>query len=82
MTASPATPELVAELNERLDAWEAALIGLESPASVQSRRMLENYRRTLARDLTRGIERVPASELRRAIATAEAATRQLHPTSE
>ena len=77
MTGTPATPELAAQLSERLDLWEAALSGLESPASVQSRRMLENYRRTLARDLARGIERVPAAELQRAIATAEAATRQL-----
>lgn len=80
MTGDPATPELVAQLSERLDLWQGALEGLESPASVQSRRMLETYRRTLARDLKRGIERVPASELHRAIATAEAATRQLQQT--
>lgn len=101
MSGLPATPELAAQLTQRLDLWDAELKRLEAepspsegataPASgnasvkntsaqntlAQSRRLLENYRRTLGRDLSRGLERVPAAELFRAIATAEASTAQL-----
>lgn len=79
-----ATPEQAARLSELLDTWEARLGRLEArpelqgtPPLTQSRRILENYRRTLAADLSRGIGRVPATELFRAISTAEASLKQL-----
>lgn len=79
-----ATPEQAAQLTELLDTWEAQLGRLEArselrgtPALAQSRRILEAYRRTLAADLSRGIERVPATELFRAISTAQASMKQL-----
>ena len=79
-----ATPEQAARLTELLDAWEAQLGRLKArpelsgtPPLTQSRRILENYRRTLAADLARGIERVPATELFRAISTAQASLKQL-----
>ena len=63
----PATPEQAAQLTEVLDTWQAQLERLEtrpelkgSPLLIQSRRILTNYRRTLGRDLARGVERVPA----------------------
>ncbi len=78
MNGLPATPELAAQLSERLDIWAGVLARLpDTPASAQSRRLLDNYRRTLSRDMARGLERVPAAELFRAIATAEAATKQV-----
>lgn len=79
-----ATPEQAARLTELLDAWEARLGHLEShpdlkgtPPLTQSRRILEGYRRTLSRDLVRGLARVPATELFRAISTAQASIKQL-----
>ncbi|CAA9574479.1 MAG: hypothetical protein AVDCRST_MAG86-2115 [uncultured Truepera sp.] len=79
-----ATPEQAALLTELLDAWEAQLGRLEARPELegtapltQSRRILGNYRRTLAADLARGIERVPATELFRAISTAQASLKQL-----
>ena len=81
-----ATLEQVDALKARLDAWETLLDDLEArPRSTQdearelsmSRRILENYRRTLARDLKRGLARVPAGELSRALSTAEASVARL-----
>jgi hypothetical protein len=79
-----ATPEQAKQLSALLDAWEAQLGRLEAhpklqsqPALTQSRRILENYRRTLKRDLARGLERLPAGELFRAIRTAQASMAQL-----
>ncbi len=79
-----ATPEQAAQLTERLDAWDTQLGRLETrpdlkgtPPLTQSRRILTNYRRTLGRDLARGVERVPAAELFRAISTAQASIKQL-----
>lgn len=79
-----ATPEQAARLTELLNTWEAQLGRLEArpelggtPPLTQSRRILENYRRTLAADLARGVERVPATELFRAISTAQASLKQL-----
>lgn len=79
-----ATPEQAARLTELLDAWEAQLGRLETrsdlqgaPLLTQSRRILGNYRRTLGRDLARGLDRVPATELFRAISTAQASIKQL-----
>lgn len=82
-----ATPEQAEQLSTLLDAWDAQLGRLEAhpelhpqaqgPALTQSRRILENYRRTLKRDLSRGLARVPASELFRAISTAQASLKQL-----
>ena len=80
----PATPEQAAQLTELLDTWEAQLERLEtrpdlkgSPRLKQSRLILANYRRTLGRDLARGVARVPAAELFRAISTARASIGQL-----
>ncbi len=79
-----ATPEQAARLSELLDTWEAQLERLEARPELkgtlpltQSRRILGGYRRTLAADLARGIERVPATELFRAISTAQASLKQL-----
>ena len=81
-----ATPEQAEQLGALLDAWDAQLGRLEAqpllqsqpqPALTQSRRILENYRRTLKRDLARGLERLPAGELFRAIRTAQASMAQL-----
>lgn len=85
MQNQSATPEQADTLRTRLDTWEALLVQLETrPARSQdttqltmSRRILENYRRTLARDLRRGLARVPAGELFRAISTAEASIGRL-----
>lgn len=79
-----ATPEQAVQLSSLLDLWEAQLKRLEArpelpgePQLTQSRRILENYRRTLSRDLARGLARVPAAELFRAISTAQASLKQL-----
>lgn len=85
-----ATPEQAEQLGALLDAWDAQLGRLEAQPLLQSqqqsqlqltltqsRRILENYRRTLKRDLARGLERLPASELFRAISTAQASMKQL-----
>lgn len=79
-----ATPEQAARLTELLEAWEAQLGRLETrpdlqsaPLLTQSRRVLGNYRRTLGRDLARGLGRVPATELLRAVSTAQAFIKQL-----
>lgn len=79
-----ATPEQAEQLSTLLDAWNAQLERLEAhpqlqpqPTLTQSRRILENYRRTLRRDLARGLERLPAGELFRAISTAQASIAQL-----
>lgn len=88
MSQLSATPELAARLSGLLDVWETKLTELEAAprldsqtASVaqlqQSRRILDNYRRTLALDEARGLGRVPAAELFRALATAEASLAQL-----
>ena len=80
----PATPEQAAQLTELLDTWQAQLERLETRPDLkgslpltQSRRILMNYRRTLGRDLARGVARVPAAELSRAISTAQASMEQL-----
>ena len=82
----PATPEQAALLSDLLERWDVLLTRLEAlPEPAQdakttlkgSRRILENYRRVLRSDLARGIEKVPASELFRAIGTAEASLKQL-----
>lgn len=84
MTRLNATPEQAEQLSALLNAWEAQLERLETrsdlkgtPPLTQSRRILEGYRRTLARDLARGLARVPAAELFRAIGTAQASLKQL-----
>lgn len=87
-----ATPEQVEALQAHLKTWEALLRDLEatlatsSPTSgtdptrqelAMSRRILSNYRRTLARDLERGLQHLPAAEAARASETAEASIRRL-----
>jgi len=84
VTGPGATPEQAEQLSALLDAWEAQLGRLETrpdlkgtPPLTQSRRILENYRRTLARDRAHGLARVPAAEIFRAVGTAQAAMKQL-----
>ncbi len=86
MTQTAATPEQADALTELLDRWDAELNRLMALPELsqatatqlnQSRRMLLNYRRVLKGDLGRGIEKVPAAELFRAISTAEASLKQL-----
>jgi hypothetical protein len=83
-----ATPEQAAQLTALLDLWEAQLTRLEARPELQgepplgqsltqSRRILDNYRRTLSRDLAHALTRVPAAELFRAISTAQASLKQL-----
>jgi hypothetical protein len=82
-----ATSEQAEQLSTLLDAWDAQLERLEAhpqlraqpqPTLTQSHRILENYRRTLKRDLASGLEHLPASELFRAIRTAQASLKQLN----
>ena len=85
MTQTAATPEQAAALTELLDRWDAELDRLMASKLSQdtanrlnqSRRMVANYRRVLKGDLARGIDKVPAAELFRAISTAEASLKQL-----
>ena len=86
MTQTAATPEQAAALTELLGRWDAELDRLMAFPELsqdtanrlnQSRRMVVNYRRVLRGDLAEGIEKVPATELFRAISTAEASLKQL-----
>ena len=86
MTQPAATPEQAEALTELLDRWDKELRRLMAYPDLsrdaatrlnQSRRILENYRRVLRGDLAQGIEKVPATELFRAISTAEASLKQL-----
>lgn len=83
MQNANATPEQARILSDLLDEWEGLLKEHETrPAPDRnllepSRRILENYRRTLKLDSERGIEAVPASELFRAISTANASIEKL-----
>lgn len=86
MTQPPATPEQAERLQALLERWDSQLKSfkkypeLTRDAAKQlngSRRILENYRRVLRNDFARGIDKVPAGELFRAISTAEASLRQL-----
>lgn len=74
-----ATPEQAAALKRLLLQLEEALQQAELSAAEKEpqQRIVDTYRRNLTRDEARGLEKLPARELFRAISTLEAMLRRL-----
>lgn len=78
-----ATPEQADMLGELLDEWGLLLKELDAKPEIPSdvlgpsRKIRDNLARTLRADLQRGIDRVPASELFKAMSIANASIDKL-----